>query len=65
MWKFFKLIYPMKKTLSKSGAPTNKNGIDYIKKFREAPPHLIKRITHADFVKQVEQARAEKLKKAS
>ena len=55
----------MKKTLKNSGAPTNKNGIDYIKKFREAPPHLIKRITHPDFVKQVEQARAEKLKKAS
>jgi hypothetical protein len=55
----------MKKTLNTSGVTTNKDGIDYIKKFRETPKDLIKKYSQADLIKKVEEVRKEKLKKAS
>ncbi len=56
----------MKKTSKNSGAcTTNKSGINYIARFREAPLSELKFSTQKDLVERVLQARAQKLKKAS
>ncbi len=56
----------MKKTLKTTGVrTTNKDGVDYLEKFRNAHPSQIKRSSLQDLINRVEQARIEKLKKAS
>ena len=55
----------MKKILQKSGVPANKEGVDYLKKLRNTPGQLIKRDSLQGLINRVEQARAEKMKKAS
>jgi hypothetical protein len=56
----------MKKILKNTGAcVTSKDGIDYIARFRKAPLSEIKFSTLQDLIERVEQARKEKLKKAS
>ncbi len=55
----------MKKILKNTGVRTTKDGIDYLEKFRNAPPSAIKRSSLADLIQRVEQARIQKLKKAS
>jgi hypothetical protein len=44
---------------------TNKDGISYIDRWRKAPDSEIKRSSLAELVQKVEEARAQKLKKAS
>ena len=63
--KSFKSIYHMKRILKNTGADTNKNGIDYLEKFRKTSPSLIKRSSLEDLTRRVEQSRIQKLKKAS
>jgi hypothetical protein len=56
----------MKKISKNSGAcTTNKSGINYIARFREAPLSEIKFLTQREMIEIVLQARAQKLKKAS
>jgi hypothetical protein len=55
----------MKKTLQKSGARRTNDGIDYLKKLRSTPAHLIKRSSMKELMQRIEEARNEKLKKAS
>ena len=63
--KSFKSIYHMKRILKNTGADTNKNGIDYLERFRKTSPSLIKRSSLEDLTTRVEQSRVQKLKKAS
>jgi hypothetical protein len=56
----------MKKISKDSGVrTTNKSGISYIDRLRKAPDSEIKRSSLAELIQKVEEARAQKLKKAS
>jgi hypothetical protein len=54
----------MKKILKNTGVLT-KDGVDYLAKFRNAPDSEIKRSSLADLIRRVEEARIQKMKKAS
>jgi hypothetical protein len=56
----------MKKTSKNPAVPTtNKDGIRYIDRLRNAPDSEITRSSLAELIRKVEKARAQKLKKAT